>query len=105
MSGPLTAVEVRTKTCCPQTMGELHARPGTSIDQAMFSSGPQVSGSAGSSATTPDAPPRNCGQFDWADTLVAASTVTPRAHTVVRIVIISSATFENCKESRRFALF
>ena len=76
-----------------------------STDQAMFSSGPQLWGSAGSSATTPDAVPRNCGQLDWAETLEAASAVTPSRHTVVRIVIISSAPVENCKESRAFALF
>ena len=76
------------KTCSPQTMGELQERPGTSIDQAMFSPGPQLSGSAGSSATTPAASPRNCGQLDWAETLVAASTRTPSTHTVSRIVVI-----------------
>ena len=71
-------------------MGELHARPGISICQAMFSSGPQRSGSAGSSATTPATPPRNWGQFVWADT-PAAIAATSTAVTVTRVVFTAAS--------------
>src|SRR5205814_3770673 len=55
-----------TNTWSPHTTGELHPRPGISRFQATLCEASQVSGSAGSSAATPERSPRNCGQFSSA---------------------------------------
>src|SRR5258705_7362510 len=54
----------------------------------MFSVSLQVSGSAGSSATTPACRPRNCGHWSLADTPVRAS-MNPAAATTARFTRLS----------------
>ena len=90
-----TAVDVRTKTWSPQTMGDAQPRPGTSTRHATFSSRPQLSGSAGSSATTPAASPRNCGQLVWAVPKEALSRTMPVPSAVNRMFIVDSSKLSN----------
>src|ERR1700674_1577947 len=68
-------------------MGELQPRHGIFVFQATLSVSLQVSGSAGSSATTPACGPRNWGHWSVADTPVSASRATPT--TIAARVIIS----------------
>ena len=90
-SSPSTAVDVSTKTWSPQTMGDAQPRPGTSTRQTTFSSRPQRSGRAGSSATTPAASPRNRGQLVWAAPREALSRKTQTPSALNRMFIIDSS--------------
>ena len=90
-SSPSTAVDVSTKTWSPQTIGDAQPRPGTSTRQTTFSSGPQRSGRAGSSATTPAVSPRNCGQLVWAAPGEALSRKTQTPSALNRMFIIDSS--------------
>ena len=101
-SGPSTAVDVRTKTWSPQTIGDAQPRPGTSTRHATFSSEPQRSGRAGSSGTTPAVSPRNCGQLVWAAPIEALSRTLQIPSAVNRMLIIDSSKLSGpCRQPLR----
>ena len=61
--GVSTLTTVVTNTWSPQTIGELHDRPGTVSLHTTFCVRLQLAGSEGWSGATPLRVPRNCGQF------------------------------------------
>src|SRR5216117_94412 len=81
--GCLASIAVRTNTWLPHTTGELQLRPGMSIFQATLSVALHVSGSFGSSGTTPALVPRNCGHC------CAPAVVATRRHVKTPMTVVA----------------